>query len=227
MLGLPVCGVVNPLDPAGVTPVSPVGFSTFGGARVPSVTSTIDVREADELLRLLPQKYVRPAQRRAAKRAVNSTKQLAFDTIREQVNISERYLRQRELIRTVESPEATGTSLVVRGEGVPLEAFSGGRQTRRGFSVEVLKSKGRQVIRSAFTFPGRGGPIIVERARKGGRRVGRGPVERLFGVAPAVTLGKPATLEKLRAHFGERFTIEVVRDLKAQLLGLTKRKRTV
>lgn len=148
------------------------------------------------------------------KRASASTKAAAVDAITKKINVRARYLTQKNYV-TIEAASTTEARVVIRGEGIPLEAFKGTRATRAGVSVDVTGN--RKVIKHAFEYPGRGGTIIATRSFIGGHRVGRGPIERLFGPAPASVASKQSVRNALRDHFLQRFHIEVVRDLKYRL----------
>lgn len=186
-----------------------------------TITATINTREVDELLRLLPAKYVRPATKRAVARASASTAALAVKMIQDGLGIKPGEIKRLKFVQVIPNQDGEGAKVVIKGQAAPLEIFKGTRVRKRA-GVRTIVAGKEVLLRHAFSFPGFGGPIIVQRKAIGGKIVGRGPVERLFGPAPAIEANKPEQKERLKQNFAERFEIEVLRDLEFRLSSAGK-----
>ncbi len=155
---------------------------------------------------------------RSLNRAADSTRRLAVSIVRTELNVSASKLRVANLVTVTRARgDANKATVRVKGKSIPLSDFSGTRQTRRGLSVKVFKRGPRKVLKGRFLYPGAGGDISAERVTVGGKRVPRGPVKILFGPGAAQFLTKPHILARLQAHAGERFRVELERDLAFRL----------
>lgn len=96
-------------------------------------------------------------------------------------------------------------SVVSRGPAVHLTEFLGTRQISTGLSVDIKRSTGRQYITHAFLNTARSGRLLALRRRViDGRRVGRYPVEALYGPHPEVVYNTPENWDTLEDQADER-----------------------
>ena len=124
---------------------------------------------------------------------------------------------KREL-RTVQQPTPTQPRVVfeVRQRGVPLAEFKGTRQTRKGVSVQPLKSGSRSTLQAAFIHNG----VVYGRATKGSLvkprygspHVGRTPIVKLFGTNVLSQYIKDAIQQAGVDTWEKRLPIELDRE---------------
>lgn len=182
------------------------------------IEAKISTAEVDKLLAALPSKIVIPATKRALKRATSSTAAEASRMIREHSTIRAGELRRKRIVSLL----ANGAGIFIRGVSFGLESFAGTRQTNKGVSVQVLKAGGRSRIRSAF-IANINGPKVMRRRTVGGRQVGRLPIERLFGPAPASIISRPHLLARLTRHAADAYSKNIIHELKFRLSTLGRR----
>jgi hypothetical protein len=122
-------------------------------------------------------------------------------------------------IQTVRQPSAHNLSVVfqVRSKGIPLKEFTGSRVTRKGLSVQPLKTNARSVLRAGFAVAKFGGHYFG-RAGKHGKgyrspHVGRGPIVKLYGPS-VLSQYEKAEIQKVGADvWGTRLPIELEREV--------------
>jgi hypothetical protein len=100
------------------------------------------------------------------------------------------------------------------GQGVPLSDFLGTRQILTGLSVDIKRDTGRQQIKHAFLNEVGSGKILAFRREViDGKRVGRYPIEALYGPHPEVVYNTPENWEKLQGQADERLKANFIDEV--------------
>ena len=180
-----------------------------------TVDMSFDTREATRFLRLLGQKGVREATRRALNKAAAQTKTQASKSIRQKRNLKARVVNgqlkvlkanRRQLNAAV---QATGRPIPLIEYGGKTKAIPGNH--RRKFSAEVDKGK-RKVVRGAFVATVGGISSAFE--RKGSKRL---PIRTLYGPSLPSTFLKDeivrAMRTKVRQVYPRLLSHEVEREI--------------
>jgi len=154
---------------------------------------------------------------RSLNRAASSTGKLAGKLVRGELNIKATELGNSRIIKVKKaSGNIQEARVTISGARQPLTRFTGTRQTTRGLSVKVFKSRGRKLLKGRFIY-GRAGVLAAERKKVGEKRVPRGPVRLLFGPGASQFVANTFVMGKLEANARERFEIEFERDLAFRL----------
>jgi hypothetical protein len=123
----------------------------------------------------------------------------------------------KDAIKTVAQPTPDQPRVVfeVRAKAIGLEKFIGSRVTKKGLSVQPLKTGQRAVLRAGFAFK-RGGAYFG-RAAKSGKQYGsphvdRTPIVRLFGPNVLSQYIKDAVQQAGDDTWATRLPIELERE---------------
>jgi hypothetical protein len=97
-------------------------------------------------------------------------------------------------------------SVISKGDAVMLSDFVGTRQITTGLSVNVKVSTGRQYIKHGFlqVSPRSGKVLSLRRKVIDGVRVGRYPLETLYGPHPEVVWNTDENWERIQNQADER-----------------------
>ena len=118
--------------------------------------------------------------KRAGSRALNKTavsgRKITVDEVRKEINIKAGAARKQVSLRR-SRPSTLKSVLLVKHKPIPLAAYAGVRQTKKGVSVQMMKSKPRKLFKGAFIATMPSGHRGVYR-RKG---KGRLPIQELYG----------------------------------------------
>ena len=154
---------------------------------------------------------------RATARQVSALKQRAVGTLRRRMPVAARRDIQQEYAisasRVNEGVRTTnidgGIVIQGSGRGVGLIQF-GARQTRKGVTYLVRRGK-RELQEGAFIAKVRGKPHVFVRAKSGGKRVARLPIERQFRLSIAQMLRRPDRRDRIGKAAEEIMAAEVER----------------
>lgn len=184
--------------------------STGGLARIR--VNKDDVKSAKAMLSGIQSGFPR-AYARALNKTTAGVRTDMVTLARDEYTFKAKAVRERITIKkaTFSNLESSTTS---KGKGVLLTDFTGTRQTKKGLSVNVKKSTGRQILEHAFKNAAPSGKMIsMWRSVESGKRVGRYPVEAIYGPHPETIYNTPenwATLEgKASDRLVENFEHEV------------------
>ena len=132
------------------------------------------------------------------------------------INVRSGDIRKEIVTKAQPTPAQPRVVFEVRSKGIPLAAFIGTRQTKKGVTVQVLKGSPRKTLRAAFGVDKFGGNFFG-RAGKGSKRyasphVGRLPIAKLFGPTILSQYIKDE-IQKVGADtWAERLPIELARE---------------
>ena len=177
--------------------------STGGLARVR--ISKEDVKDARAMLRGVQNGFVR-AYSRALNKTTTGVRTDLVTLAREEYTFKAKAVRSRIRVKR-SSWSNLESSVTSTGGGVLLTDFTGTRQTKKGLSVNIKKSTGRDVLEHAFKNRANSGKYVsMWRAIEDGRRVGRYPVEAIYGPHPEHVYNAPENWPRIEARADERLS---------------------
>lgn len=159
-------------------------------------------------------KQTAPALVAALNKAAATTKTEAGRSIRQEINLGASAVNKSLSIKRANRGDLSA-AITIAGKQVPLIAFTGTRQTRKGVSVKPLKTGSRSVIPHTFIATMNSGHRGVWWRGKG---AGRLPINELFSVAVQQVL-KTKQLGHLIVLVKHRIEVE----LRNQIAFRTKR----
>jgi len=118
--------------------------------------------------------------KRAGSRALNKTattgRKISVKEVRNEINIKAGAARKQIGIRRAR-PLNLKSVLLVKYKPIPLAAYAGVRQTKKGVSVQMMKSKPRKLFKGAFiaTMPSGHKGVFLRKGK------GRLPIQELYG----------------------------------------------
>ena len=125
-------------------------------------------------------------------------------------------IKAQLVTKTQPTPDRPRVVFEVKSKGIPLKEFNGTRQTKKGVSVQVLKSQPRQTLRAAFgvakfssNYFGRVG---VGRKDYASPHVGRLPIKKLYGPSVLSQYVKEPIQAAGRNTWNDRLPVELDRE---------------
>jgi hypothetical protein len=158
---------------------------------------------------------------RALNKTTTGTRTDMVDLVRSDYNYKATAIRKR--ISVQKSTQAV-LSAAVRSSGgsVHLTDIATTRQTKKGVTVNVKKSTGRQLIPRAFIRPAKrsGKKIVFRRQEQNGRMVGRLPIEARYASHPEIIYNTPENWNKLEKSSGARLNKNFAHEVDVILKGI-------
>jgi len=154
---------------------------------------------------------------RALNKAMAGTKTDMKAIVRADYNYKASTLDKRMSISKAKRASIQG-HIQSKGGRVHLTDIAGTRQTKKGVTVNVRKSTGRQLIPRAFINVGRnsGKKLVFRRAEEGGQMVARYPIEVRDTAHPEVIYNAPHNWAKIQTKAAERIDTNVAREIDAE-----------
>lgn len=172
-----------------------------------------DMADAKAMLDEIPNGLVR-AWSRALNTTITGVRTDMVNLARERYNYRATEVRNRISLNRASWAKLTA-SVYSMGRSVLLTDFLGTRQIKAGLSVDVKKATGRQVIKHAFiNQPQQSTKNLSLRRRViDGQRVGRYPIEALYGPHPEVVYNTEENWSKLEDDADERLKVNFTREI--------------
>lgn len=180
--------------------------------------------QLQKLIAAAPKQTQYGAAARAFTRAGQTIGKESRDEVRSELNLPSTAIRDRMKIHRPRTGPP-GVEARISAAGMPLIAFTGTRQLKRGVSVKVKRKGSRKVIGSAFIadVQGRSGfqtnvhRGVFARKFKGAKRVGRLPIEQLFSSRPSDVLREQRRARRILEAGADRFERDYRRELRRRL----------
>ena len=154
---------------------------------------------------------------RALNKAMTGTKTDMKAVVRADYNYKAATLEKRISISRANRASIQG-HIRSKGGRVHLTDIAGTKQTKKGVTVNVRKSTGRQLIPRAFINVGRnsGKKLVFRRAEEGGQMVARYPIEVRDTAHPEVIYNAPHNWAKIQSKAAERLDTNIEREIDAE-----------
>lgn len=169
-------------------------------------------RDLQALSKAMPKVAVR-----ALNKAMTGTKTDMKGVIRENYNYKASALEKR--LKVVRARRGSLSGYVRSSGGLyHLTDITGTRQTKKGVSVSVKKSTGRQLIPSAFIQPAQysGKRIVLRRVYRSGGLVGRYPIEAKYAPHPEHLYNTKENWAKISRAASKRIDANIEREIDAE-----------
>lgn len=198
--------------------------STFRGRRSNIRAEFVGVPEFEQALATLQKQVFPTATARALNLVASKMRTRMVRSVAEEMGIQQKAVRTRTKLIKATKTRAQAL-LEFRGRAFNLIEFKA-RQTKRGVTASPWGK--RRLIPHAFiaTMP-QGGRIVVIRSLRGGRRVGRLPIEAWLGPGVAKTAAAESLQRERTEIMREVYPAELTRQLDVlvtQLLARTRRR---
>lgn len=154
---------------------------------------------------------------RAVNKAMTGVKTDMVKVARADYNYKATALRKRMSIQKANIHNIYGY-VQSKGGQVHLTDISGTKQIKKGVSVNVKKSTGRQIIERAFIAPGKnsGKDIVFSRVKLNGKLVPRYPIKAISTAHPEVIYNTKDIWKKLSDAAADRINTNVDREIDAE-----------
>ena len=177
----------------------------------------VDTRAVEAALKALGREG-KAAAGRALDRTIVGMRQLATDMTLAELNLKEGAVKKRMSIRRAHGTLEAAVRIAAKPS--PLLDFKGtsfSKKSRRGVAFKPKRGGSRIRLKHAFILNLKSGPRVFERARVGGRFVGRLPVVALTSTFVAQFISGARQLGALRQYGVRRFTNEFRHELNFRL----------
>jgi len=172
-----------------------------------------DTRQATRFLRLLRRPGVQDATRRALNKAGTQTRTEASKGIRKDRNLKAGLIKKQMRLRKA-SRSRLRAVIVATGKVISLREY-GAKATRKGVTVKVSKSKGRQLVPGAFFGPG--GHVF---RREGKKRL---PIRKLWGPSLPSAFIKDAVVSAMRSKVGKVYPRLLKHEVEREIAKAARR----
>lgn len=158
---------------------------------------------------------------RALNKTLTGVKTDASAKVREDLNVTKKAVDATIKIQRASTKNMTA-ALHSTGKPLPLIAFTGTRQTKKGVSVLVKKRTPRSVIPGTFirTMPKTGHKGVFWRAKSGGRIAPRLPISERFGPRVPDILSNEPVMKDVLQKADARLHKNIDHELKYELSKL-------
>jgi len=177
---------------------------------------TDDLSAAQDRLQKLSKKTPYVAVR-AVNKAMTGVKTDMVKVARADYNYKSTALRKRIKVQKANIANISGF-VQSKGGQVHLTDVAGTRETKKGVSVNVKKSTGRQIIEKAFIAHGKnsGKEIVFQRKTKNGVMVPRYPIKAISTAHPEIIYNTNEVWKKLAGSISERLNKNINREIDAE-----------
>ncbi len=154
---------------------------------------------------------------RALNKSLTGTKTDMVKVIREDYNYKAAALNKRITVARASRAKIEG-HVQSRGGMVHLTDIAGTRQTKKGVTVNVRKSTGRQLIPRAFIRSGKnsGKKIVFRRKEENGQMVPRYPIEARSTAHPEILYNAEHNWAKISRAAAKRLDTNIGREIDAE-----------
>jgi hypothetical protein len=164
-------------------------------------------------------KAATPALVRALNKTLTGVRTDKSTVIREDLNLSKRYVDQQIAITRASNTRPEGR-VTTRSKPVGLINFTGTRQVTKGVSVKVKKYGTRSILKHAFIATANNAQNVFWRARIGGKLVARLPIERLTGPRLTDNLSRPEVIAEVEKKAGARLDTNLAHEIDYEISRL-------